>query len=116
MKLYILAKSDCKRHLHSHFDKGTAEEIVKKIYYTTKDGVEHHGAYWSFEQVKEATKGMQFKECVTDYDKYVALNLTYADLCKLLNEEIVIQVAHEFFFCDEDAPCNKVWIYANALF
>lgn len=52
-----------------HFDKESAEEAVSRIYYTTKDGTEHHGPHWSMEQVLEATKGLQFKPCVTDYDK-----------------------------------------------
>ena len=63
-----------------HFDKESAEGAVSRIYYTTKDGTEHHGPNWSMEQVLEATKGLQFKPCVTDYDKYVAFNAAYADL------------------------------------
>ena len=47
-----------------HFDKESAEEAVKSIYYTTKDGVEHYGAHWSLAQVLEATKDLQFKKCV----------------------------------------------------
>lgn len=97
-----------------HFDKESAEQAVKRIYYTTKDGVEHHGAHWSFEQILEATKGLDFKPCVTDYDKYVAFNAAYADLCKTLVPDIIIEVAHAFFFEDEDAPCNKIWLYSKS--
>lgn len=116
--MYILSKEEHKHENEppKHFDKEEANAVVNKIYYTTRDGVEHHGAFWRMEQVKEATKGMQFPECVTDYDKYVAFNLAYADLNKVLNADIILEVAHAFFFEDEDAPCNKVWIYAQSFF
>lgn len=106
MKIYITLKDECK-----HFDKESAEEAVKRIYYTTKDGVEHHGAHWSLEQVLDATSTLEFKDCVTDYDKYVAFNAAYADLNKALTEELIIETAYAFFFEDEDAPCNKIWLY-----
>lgn len=110
-RMYILVS----KQSHKHFDKETAEAAVKRIYYTTKDGVEHHGAHWSLEQVLEATKDLQFKECVTDYDKYVAFNAAYADLNKVLSTELIIETGHAFFFEDEDAPCNKIWVYMESL-
>lgn len=109
-RMYILVS----KQSHKHFDKETAEAAVKRIYYTTKDGVEHHGAHWSLEQVLEATKDLQFKECVTDYDKYVAFNAAYADLNKVLSAELIIETGHAFFFEDEDAPCNKIWVYMES--
>ena len=109
-RMYILVS----KQSHKHFDKETAEAAVKRIYYTTKDGVEHHGAHWSLEQVLEATKNLQFKPCVTDYDKYVAFNAAYADLNKVLSEELIIETGHAFFFEDEDAPCNKIWVYMES--
>lgn len=109
-RMYILVS----KQSHKHFDKETAEAAVKRIYYTTKDGVEHHGAHWSLEQVLEATKDLQFKPCVTDYDKYVAFNAAYADLNKVLSTELIIETGHVFFFEDEDAPCNKIWVYMES--
>nr|DAI69386.1 MAG TPA: hypothetical protein [Caudoviricetes sp.] len=108
MRIYVTIgkKEECK-----HFDKKSAEEAVKRIYYTSKDGVEHHGAHWTLEQVLEVTSKLQFKECVTDYDKYVAFNAAYADLNKTLTTELIIETAYAFFFEDEDAPCNKIWLY-----
>lgn len=32
-----------------HFDKESVEKAVSRIYYTTKDGTEHHGPHWSLE-------------------------------------------------------------------
>ena len=109
-RMYILVS----KQSHKHFDKETAEAAVKRIYYTTKDGVEHHGAHWSLEQVLEATKDLQFKPCVTYYDKYVAFNAAYADLNKVLSTELIIETGHAFFFEDEDAPCNKIWVYMES--
>ena len=109
-RMYILVS----KQSHKHFDKETAEAAVKRIYYTTKDGVEHHGAHWSLEHVLEATKDLQFKPCVTDYDKYVAFNAAYADLNKVLSTELIIETGHAFFFEDEDAPCNKIWVYMES--
>ena len=109
-RMYILVS----KQSHKHFDKETAEAAVKRIYYTTKDGVEHHGAHWSLEQVLEATKDLQFKPCVTDYDKYVAFNAAYADLNKVLSTELIIETGHAFFFEDEDAPCNKILVYMES--
>ena len=110
MKIYIkLACKNCR-----HFDAESAKEAVARIFYTTKDGTEHRGAHWSIEQIKELTKGLQFKKCVTDYDKYVAFNAAYADLCKTLTPDVIIETAHAFFFEDEDAPCNKIWVYMRS--
>lgn len=109
MRLYITLKENCK-----HFDKQSAEEAVKRIYYTTKDGVEYHGTHWSLEQVLDATSALKFEPCVTDYDKYVAFNAAYADLCKTLTDELIIETAYAFFFEDEDAPCNKIWLYMRS--
>ena len=109
----MILKGD--EQVHKHFDKETAEEAVKKIYYTTADGVEHHGGHWSLRQVLKITEDLQFKECVTDYDKYVAFNAAYADFNKVFPTEQIIQAAHAFFFADEDAPCNKIWLYMNAI-
>lgn len=111
MKIYMLLKGGSNHH---HFDKKTAEDAIKRIYYTTKDGVEHHGAHWSMEQVLNATSGMKFKDCVTDYDKYVAFNAAYADFNKVLQPEQILEAGHAFFFDDEDAPCNKVWLYMKS--
>ena len=107
--IYITLKDECK-----HFDKQSAEEAVKRIYYTTKDGVEHHGAHWTLEQVLDATSTLKFKDCVTDYDKYVAFNAAYADLNKTLSTDLIIETAYAFFFEDEDAPCNKIWLYMKS--
>ena len=99
-----------------HFDKESAEKAVSRIYYTTKDGAEHHGPHWSLEQVLEATKGLQFKPCVTDYDKYVAFNAAYADLCKTLTPDLIIETGHAFFSKTKMRPATRyggIWRVLN---
>ena len=40
-----------------HFDKESAEEAVSRIYYTTKDGTEHHGPHWSRSRFLKQQRG-----------------------------------------------------------
>ena len=40
---------------------------------------------------------------------------TYADLCKVLTTELILAVAHAFWFADEDAPCDKIHRYVAAM-
>ena len=102
------------KHYHEEF----AVHDVAQMEYTDKEGKKHKGAYWSVEQVEEATKGMQFPGGVTKWDKFVAFNGFHADLCKVLTDEQILKSAYEFFFMDEDwnpekpgtSPC-KVWEY-----
>lgn len=112
MRIYVIVNDGGRCH---HFDERTAEEAVKRIMYIGKDGVEHHGEHWSVGEVREASKSMSFKECVTDWDKYVAFNSMYADLCRVLSDEQIVKAAHAFYFADEDAPCGKVWRYIQAM-
>lgn len=112
MGTYVIIKE---RPPCRHFNEGTASEAVGGIYYTDKEGKERHGAHWTLDQIKEATKGMKFAVCVTDWDKYVAFNAAYADFCKVFTAEQVLQAAHAFFFADEDAPEDKVFRYIRAM-
>lgn len=77
------------------------------------------GAHWTRIKVDELTKGMKFHSNVNAWDKYVAFNSMYADLCACMNEEEIIKAAYAFYFCDDDwqpceDDCTKVWDY-NAL-
>lgn len=82
---------------------------------TDRDGQKREGAHWTKEQVTDATNGMKFREGVTDWDKYVAFNAGYADFCRVLTDELVLRASHAFYFADEDAPENKVWIYMRCM-
>lgn len=98
-----------------HYDKEYADYDVGLIHYSTRDGIEHHGAHWSLQQVVGATAGKSFPEGTTDYDKYVAYNATYADLCRRFTEAEILEAAYLYYFADEDAPDGKIWHYMNSM-
>ena len=84
-----------------HYNRYFAEEDVAKLHYTDKDGKEHHGAYWTIEQIKEATAEKKFPQGTTDWDKYVAYNYIKATLMGELNDEEIFSVAYALFFKSE---------------
>lgn len=96
-------------------DKEFADYDVSQIAYTDKDGKKHTGAYWTCEQIEEATKSMTFPPGVTKYDRYVAMNIAYSDFCKKFDDEQILKIGHAFFFADEDwspkGSVTKVWEY-----
>ena len=102
----------------NHYYQEFAEYDVSQMQYTDKEGKKRTGAYWTVEQIEEATKGMTFPSGVTKWDKFVAFNGFHADMCKVFTDEQILKGAHEFFFMDEDwnpekpgsSPC-KVWEY-----
>ena len=102
-------------HTCRHFNEEDAREAVSRIHYTDRDGTQHTGAKWTPDEVEAATAGQPFGECVTKWDKWVAYNATYADLCKVLTTEQILAAAFVFWFADEDAPCDKVHRYVDAM-
>lgn len=102
----------CGKHYNQHF----ADADVQKIHYTDKEGKEHDGAYWTMEQIKEATAahGFKFPVGVTDWDKYVAFNLAKSDFCKDFDDTQILKIGYRFFFADEDwKGDSKVWEYMS---
>lgn len=97
-----------------HYDKDSAEKAISRIHYTTKEGVECNGAHWTLDEVLQLTQRFKFKDCVTDYDKWVAFNAAYADFNKVLTVEDMVEAGFAFFFDDEDAPCDKLWRYMQS--
>lgn len=106
-----------------HYSEKMANHDVNALVYsgmydeegTPTDG----GAHWTRIKVDELTKGMKFHANVNAWDKYVAFNSMYADLCACMNEDEIIKAAYAFYFCDDDwqpceDDCTKVWDY-NAL-
>ena len=97
-----------------HYNREWAEYDVSQIAYTDKEGKKHTGAYWTCEQVEEATKAMSFPSGTTKWDKFVAFNSFFADTCKVLTEEQTLETAYQFYFADEDFPKErgaKIWLY-----
>lgn len=97
-----------------HYNEEFAMYDVSQIEYTNRQGEKKYGAYWSVEQVEEATKGYKFPNEVNKWDKYVAFNGMRADLCKKMDDAQVLDAAYSFFFADEDWGNNsstKIWDY-----
>ena len=106
----------CPRRLyHNHYTEEFAEHDVERSKWLDRDGHERQGEYWSKAQIEEATKNLVFPAGTTPCDRYVAFNMFHHDTCKVLSDEQIIKAAHEFFFCDKDAPEGKVWIYVCAM-
>lgn len=76
------------------------------------------GPRWSRSQILEATKALKFHPKVNDWDKYVAFNSMYADLCGEMDEAAIIKAAYLFYFQDKDwqpdhDDCTKIWDYTS---
>lgn len=98
-----------------HYTEKFAEHDLENIQYTDKNGVHHKGPYWTKDQVAQATADQIFPSGTTDCDKWVAYNTTYADLNQVLTDAQILEVAHTFWFDDEDAPTGKIWKYMRAM-
>lgn len=97
---------------HNHYDEAFAMYDVSKMHYTSKSGEKKQGAYWTVEQIESATAGMKFPAGTTKWDKFVAVSVIYSDLCKVVDDSQIIQIAYEFFFNDEDwGDDTKIWEY-----
>lgn len=94
-----------------HYDRHFADADVEKIRYTNASGEKKSGAHWNMDQILDATKSMPFPQGTTPWDKYVAFNSFYADMCAVLDEATLLKAAFRFYFADEDAPVGKVWEY-----
>ena len=96
-----------------HYTEEFARWDVSQMKYTNRKNEKKEGEYWSVEQVEEATKGMPFPSGVTKWDKYVAFNAMYSDTCKKFEDAHILDIAHLFYFADEDwpNPATKVWDY-----
>lgn len=113
-KYYILHHGNLRPH-SNHYDEASAIDAVERIYYTDDEGKEHNGPHWDIDDIREITAKQKFKEHVTDWDKYVALNYAYADFNKIMSPEMIAVAAYAFFFDDEDAPEDKIYRYVEAM-
>lgn len=92
---------------------------VNHLHYLNREGVECDGPHWSRAEVVAATNGMKFHSKVNDWDKYVAFNSMYADLCAEMTDEEILKAAYLFYFNDKDwqpdeDDCTKIWDYTSA--
>lgn len=97
-----------------HYTEEFAMADVAKIQFIGADGSEHTGAHWTIEQIETATADKTFGKNVTKWDKYVAYNATYADYCRIFNDEQILKAAFAFWFDDLDWKTNgKIWDYMS---
>lgn len=98
---------------NGHYTENFAMWDVEQLRYTNKKGEKKEGAYWTIEQIEEATKGMSFHSGVNKWDKLVAYNAAYADWSKKFDDAQILDIAYLFYFADEDwkHPSTKVWDY-----
>lgn len=95
-----------------HYDREWAVYDVSQMYSIGRDGKKCEGAYWSVEQIEEATKSKQFPSGTTKWDKFVAYNAAKHDWGKDFDDESILKIAYDFYFADEDFKGkNKVWEY-----
>ena len=99
-----------------HYDETFADMELSEVVYVDRDGKRQVGPRWSCQEVESATKSMSFDNAVTKHDKWVAMNVMYADLCRVLSDDVILQTGYSFFFADEDWPDKdvKIWQYMSA--
>lgn len=114
--IIIVPKDKIVAH-EAHFCEKTAKLALKGLKYTDSNGITHSEPKWSAQMIEEATKGLEFPEGTTEWDKYVAYNSFYADTCAVLTDGDILKAAYEFYFNDEDYRLDgsKIWYYMNAM-
>ena len=98
-----------------HYNEDFAMYDVAGITYLSKSGDRRTGAHWTKDDIESATKGMSFPSGTTIWDKYVAFNAFYSDMCQLFEDDMILKAAYKFFFQDEDAAQGKIWKYMQAV-
>lgn len=97
-----------------HYTEDIARADVAKLHYIDKSGVEKHGAHWSVDEVEAATADKAFPKGTTKWDKYVAYNAMYADLCTKFDDGQILAAAFLFWFADKDwTGEGKIWDYMS---
>lgn len=107
-----------------HYSEPFANHDVNALVWSKQpDGADApasaHGPHWSRAEVVAATNGMKFHPKVNDWDKYVAFNSMYADLCAEMTDDEILKAAYLFYFNDKDwqpdeDDCTKIWDYTSA--
>ena len=99
-----------------HYDEEFATYDMQHVYYINKQGEKTNKPYWTVEQVEEATKGYNFPNGTTKWDKWVAFNVFRSDTMKSLPDDLALKAGWEFFFDDIDFKkegTTKIWDYVH---
>lgn len=98
-----------------HYNEEFALADAEKICYVDANGAEHTGAHWTIDEIETATANKTFPKGTTKWDKYVAYNAFYADLCTALTDDKILAAAYLFWFADKDWKSDgKIWDYMGA--
>lgn len=101
-----------------HYSEQFAKYDASKLVFIDGKGEERTGAHWTRAEIVSATANMKFHPKVNDWDKYVAFNAMYADLCAEMTDEEILRAGYLFYFCDKDwqpgeDDCTKIWDYVS---
>lgn len=99
-----------------HYDEEFAKYDLQQVYYINKQGEKTNKPYWTVEQVEESTKGYNFPNGTTKWDKWVAFNVFRSDTMKSLPDDLALKAGWEFFFDDIDFKkegTTKIWDYVH---
>lgn len=102
----------------NHYGREFAEYDVDQMYSTNKEGKKWQGAYWTVEQIEDATKDKAFPAGTTKWDKFVAFNAAKHDWGKSFDDDMILKIAYCFYFADEDFPKErgaKIWCYMSMI-
>lgn len=95
-----------------HYNEEFAEWDIGQMHSTDQNGVTHHGAHWTRQEVSQAMQGHPLPASVTECDKWVAANAMWHDLHRGFDDRQIILAAILFFFSDEDWGADgKIWCY-----
>lgn len=98
----------------NHYDEAFAMYDVAHMRYTNGAGEKRSGPHWTADQIEQATAGLKFPQGTTRWDKYVAFNAAFADLCKAFEDGDILKAGFLFYFQDEDwGSDTKVWEYMS---
>ncbi|MCM1168875.1 MAG: hypothetical protein NC324_02955 [Bacteroides sp.] len=98
-----------------HYNEKFAMHDVAKMLWKDKEGKTRSGAYWTLERVRDEIKGKTLPKGANIYDAFVAYNATATDLCTILSEKELGEVAFATWFDDVDwsetGSATKIWDY-----
>jgi hypothetical protein len=99
-----------------HYNEEFAEYELEHVYYINKVGEKTNKPYWTIEQIEEATRGFNYPQGTTKWDKWVAHNTFRSDTMKSLPDDLALKSGWEFFFDDIDFKkegTTKLWEYMH---
>ena len=95
-----------------HYDETYAAKEISGIEYTDRHGEKAHGSHWTLAQAEAMMKDVDLPQGTCKYDWWVALSATYSDLCTVLDDRQIADVACMYWFRDEDWNTDtKIWDY-----